>query len=170
MNKTISIIGPDKTLCSEELYRFGIKLGKILIDMDYFIINGGKYGIMEAVFKGARQSDKYRFGKTIGIIPSLNPGDANRYCDIIIPTGLGYARNQIVVNSSEIVIAIAGGAGTLSEIAFAWQLNKKIITFDNFEGWAKKLAGTGIDNRKNDKIITVSSLKELKLLLTERFN
>ncbi len=168
MNKTISIIGPNKSLCSEELYKFGVKLGKLLIDLDYIIINGGMYGIMEAVFKGARLSSNYRFGKTIGIIPSFKAGDANKYCDIVIPTGLGYARNQIVVNSSEIVIAIGGGAGTLSEIALAWQLNKKIITFDNFEGWAKKLSGSKLDNRKNDIIVPVSNLKELKNILSKK--
>lgn len=165
MNKTITVIGPNKSVCSEELYEFAIKLGKMLVDLDYIIINGGMYGVMEAIFKGARQSDKYNFGKTIGIIPSLNKEDANKYCDIVIPTGIGCARNQIVVNSSEIIIAISGGAGTLSEIAYAWQMNKQIYSFVNFDGWAKELADMKLDSRKNDKIISVSNLVDLKILL-----
>ena len=165
MNKTITVIGPNKSVCSEELYKFGIKLGRMLVDMDYIIVNGGMHGVMEAVFKGAHQSVNYNFGKTIGIIPSLNKEEANRYCDIIIPTGIGYARNQIVINSSNIIIAISGGAGTLSEIAYAWQMNKQIYSFVNFDGWAKELADMKLDSRKNDKIISVSNLEKLKILL-----
>lgn len=165
MNKTITVIGPNKSICSDDLYKFGIELGEMLVDIGYTIINGGMFGVMEAVFKGARQSQNYYFGKTIGIIPSLNKNDANKYCDIVIPTGINYARNQIVVNSSDIIIAISGGAGTLSEIAYAWQLNKKIYTFTNFKGWAKELAGIKLDNRKSDKIIAVSNIIELKKIL-----
>ncbi len=123
------------------------------------------FGIMEAVFKGAKQSENYKFGKTIGIIPSLNKDDANKYCDIVIPTGINFARNQIVVNSSDVIIAIGGGAGTLSEIAYAWQLKKKIYTFTTFEGWAKEFANKKLDNRKDDKIMAVSSISELKEML-----
>jgi uncharacterized protein (TIGR00725 family) len=165
MNKTITVIGPNRFECSEELYNFGIKLGKLLIDLNYIIINGGMQGIMEATFKGAKESKKYSFGKTIGIIPSSDNQDANEYCDIIIPTGIGYARNQIVVNSSDTIIAIGGGAGTLSEIAFAWQLNKKIYAFTNFNGWAKELANIKLDNRYDNKIIGIRDLNHLKEIL-----
>ena len=162
MNKTITVIGPNKSLCTKELYKFGVELGKLLVDLDYTIINGGMFGIMEAVFKGAKKSKNYSFGKTIGIIPSSNKHDANKYCDIVIPTGIGYARNQIVVNSSDTIIAIGGGAGTLSEIAFAWQLKKRIYAFTNFSGWAKELANIKLDNRDKKPIIEISNLDDLK--------
>ena len=165
MNKTITIIGPNKSICSKELYEFGEKLGQLLVDLGYTLINGGMFGVMEAVFKGARKSKEYTFGKTIGIIPTLNIEDANKYCDIVIPTGIGYARNQIVINSSDTIIALGGGAGTLSEIAFAWQLHKKIICFNNFDGWAKKLTNIKLDSRYNNKIIEISNLIDLKEML-----
>lgn len=167
MKKTITVIGPNKSACSKDLYDFCIKLGTLLVDLDFVIINGGMHGVMEATFKGAKKSRKYSFGQTVGIIPSINKEDANKYCDIVIPTGIGYSRNQLVVNSSDIIIAIGGGAGTLSEIAFAWQFDKIIYTFDNFDGWAKELAGKQIDNRLNKKIIKVSNLEELKRNLME---
>ena len=64
---------------------------------------------MKAVCRGARESEKYYFGSTIGIIRSENAEDAHPFCDIIIPTGIGIARNKIVVNSGDIVVAVAGG-------------------------------------------------------------
>ena len=116
---------------------------------------------MEAVFKGAHNYNKYQFGTTVGIIPFLEKERANQYCDIVIPSGIGYARNQMVVSSGDIIIAIGGGAGTLSEIAFAWQFNKKVICYKGFEGWSEKLAGQNLDNRKSDLLIEANSLEEI---------
>lgn len=160
--KTLSVIGPNTSTCTAEIYEFGIQLGKFLVDLDYAIVCGGMKGLMEAVCKGAKQSDSYSFGKTIGILPGTNRNDANDYCDIVIPTGIGYARNQVVVNSGDAVIAIGGGAGTLSEIAFAWQFNKTVFCFTQFSGWAAKLANQTLDNRNNQPIVGLSSLDELK--------
>lgn len=116
---TIGVIGPSEFHCSKEIYDFGIELGKMIVDMGYFLVCGGLGGLMEAACKGAQNSEKYLPGKTIGIIPGSDKTKANEYCDIIIPTGLGFARNILVVNSADVVIAIGGGSGTLSEIAFA---------------------------------------------------
>ena len=74
---------------------------------------------MEAATKGAKEAG----GTTIGVLPGANPDDANKYIDIPIPTGIGYALNIIIVNTSQAVIAIDGKYGTLSEIGFA--LNSK---------------------------------------------
>ena len=75
----------------------------------------GLTGVMEAVCKG----DKSAGGTTVGILPSSNPSDANSYVDIPVCTGLGYARNSIVVKSGQAVIALNGAYGTLSEIGSA---------------------------------------------------
>ena len=165
MIKTITVIGPNTANCTQAMFEFSKELGKFIIDKGYSIVNGGMQGVMEGLFIGAKESNNYREGMTIGILPSSSAKDANAYCDIIIPTGIGYARNQIVVNSSDIVIAIAGGAGTLSEISYAWQQNKKIICFDLFEGWAKELAGMQLDKRNDHPIMRVSTLSELSLLI-----
>ncbi len=159
--KIISVIGPNDKSCSSEIYDFTVNLGKALVDEGYFIVCGGMGGAMEAVCKGARQSAKYKTGCTIGILPTLNKADANNYCDIIIPSGLGIARNQLVVSTGDVVVAVGGGAGTLSEIAFAWQLNKPVICYSGLGGWSEQLAGSAIDNSKRDKLIKAKSLEDV---------
>ena len=157
----VSLIGPNEDACSSQIYQFGTELGKALIDHNFWIVCGGRYGFMEAVCKGAHQSEKYSFGCTTGIIPQTDRWQANVYCDIVIPTGLGVLRNGLVVNTGQIIIAVAGGSGTLSEIALAWQQGKKIICYTGFEGWAQKLAGTALDSRRNDTLIAASSLDDI---------
>jgi uncharacterized protein (TIGR00725 family) len=157
----IGVIGPSELLCTKEVYEFGLKLGKMLVDAGYFVVCGGLGGVMEAVCKGAHESEGYYKGKTIGVIPSADKKDANKYCDIVIPTGLGFARNTIVVNSADVVIAIGGGSGTLSEIAFAWQMHRPIICYDGFEGWAAEMADKKLDIRRKDVMHRVSSLEEI---------
>ena len=121
---------------------------------------------MESVCNGFVEVKK-RKGKSIGIIPHDKKGAANPYCEIVIPTGIGTARNIIVVNTADILIAVAGGAGTLSEIAFAWQKNKHVICYTAFDGWAKQLAGQAIDSRRRKLLHEASSLKEIKDLISK---
>lgn len=157
----IGIIGPNQSICTKEVYDFGLSLGRRLIDDGYIIVCGGMYGIMEAVCRGARNSPLYYYGCTIGIIPSSDKTLANPFCDIVIPTGIGLARNVIIVNTADVIIAISGGAGTLSEIAYAWQMGKEILCFTEFEGWSKTLAGTQLDSTQSRKIKAVQSLEEI---------
>lgn len=159
--KIVAIIGPNADKCTPEVYSFGVELGKALVDEGHTLVCGGRFGIMEAVCKGAHESDSYAFGKTIGILPGISKSDANAYCDIIIPTGMGIARNAIVVNACDVVVAVAGGSGTLSELAMAWQMGKKIIAYDGFNGWAKLLAGSIVDNKERDPILSAGSIHEI---------
>ncbi|PLW93223.1 MAG: TIGR00725 family protein [Marinilabiliales bacterium] len=170
----VSVIGPSYALVSDPLYVFARELGRALVDNGFAIYSGGKKGIMEAVFRGAKESENYFFGCTIGILPDSDRENSNRYTDISVATGIGYARNSIVANSGEVVIAIGGGSGTLSEIAFAWQYGKKIIAVDAFEGWAKELSGLKLDKRRRDKILKASDIesviKHLQKLIPEKKN
>ena len=165
MISLVSVIGPGKISCTPEIYDFGLKLGKRLVDNRYHIVCGGMLGLMEAVCQGARGSKKYKPGCTIGIIPFADKSTANPYCDIVIPTGIGIARNQLVVNTGDVVIAVAGGAGTLSEIAFSWQLNKKVICYNGFGGWSEKLSELDLDGTRKGLIKKANSLKEIFELL-----
>ena len=85
-------------------------------------------------------------GDIIGLLPSFNPKSANEYVDVIIPTGLDVFRN-VIVASAAAVIAVGGGAGTLSEIANAWALKRLVVGYKNAEGWSAKLADTRLDDR-----------------------
>lgn len=167
MSKIVTVIGPNKSQCTSEIYQFGEKLGEALVDAGKFIVTGGMLGIMEAVFKGAHQSSNYQSGMTIGILPGSSKKEANQYADIVIPSGMGISRNQLVVNTGDVVVAIAGGAGTLSEIAFAWQLDKKIICYEGFGGWSEKLAREDLDSRKTDWIKPAQTLEEIIELIND---
>lgn len=162
--KVIAVIGDANIEKNSHQYKLTERLGKALIDEGYRIQHGGMSGIMEAVSKGAKQSSNYKEGMVVGIIPGFNPDEANPYVDIVIPTGLNIMRNAIVANA-DAVIAIGGGAGTLSEMAMAWQMKRMIIAY-NIEGWSGKLAGKKIDNKTRvswdgDKIFKVSNEEEV---------
>ena len=163
--KKIAIIGPNRALCSHELYDFGFKLGLQIAAKERVFICGGLGGFMEAVCRGVTDSDHTFSGQTIGILPGENQEDANPYIDIAIPTGMGIARNIIIINSADIIIAAGGGAGTLSEIAFAWQKGKKILSITAFGGWAEELSGRNLDSRANELLIAVKSIEDIKIYL-----
>jgi uncharacterized protein (TIGR00725 family) len=91
------------------------EVGRELARRGVVLITGGLAGIMEAACRGAKEAG----GLTVGILPGSDPSDANPYVDIPICTGIGYARNIVVVRSGRAAIAIAGAYGTLSEIAHA---------------------------------------------------
>lgn len=171
--KIISVIGDSKA--SDSSYIMARKVGKILVDNGYTIQCGGLGGIMKGVCEGAKMSHMYTRGCTIAITPSYNRTEVNEYADIVIPTGLGLMRNGVVVNA-DAVIAIGGGAGTLSEIALAWSMFKLIISFVNIEGWGKNLANQRIDNRNRypmipeDCVYGVSSPEEMIIYLNKYIN
>jgi len=163
--KKIGIIGPNKSVCSKELYDFGVELGKQIATKDDAIICGGLGGFMEAVCKGAKLSPDTFNGQTIGILPDDISKNANPYIDIAILTGMGVARNIIIINTADIIVAAGGGAGTLSELAFAWQKKKRVLCLTEFGGWSNELAGTNLDKRADGLLIEVNSIDEIKKYL-----
>ncbi|MBM3853942.1 MAG: acyl-CoA synthetase, partial [Verrucomicrobia bacterium] len=96
-------------------------MGRLLVDHGCRVVTGGLGGIMAAAMEGARQSTKYREGDTIAVLPGHDPAEAAESADIVLATGMSLGRNIVVANADGL-IAIGGGAGTLSEIALAWQL------------------------------------------------
>ena len=84
---------------------------------------------MEAACRGARQAG----GTTVGVLPGLDRTAANPYVDVALPTGLGEARNALVVRAADVLIAVGGGHGTLSEIALALKASKRVIGLDTWE-------------------------------------
>jgi hypothetical protein len=123
----ISVIGGSEA--DNEIYNLAYEVGREIAKSGALLICGGLGGTMEAVCKGAKKEG----GLTIGILPTTNENDANKYVDIKIPSGIGYARNMIVVLSSHAVIAVDGSSGTLSEIAYALTFNKPVIALKTWE-------------------------------------
>ncbi len=160
----VGVIGPSRFTCSDEVYRFGIELGNMIAKLNVHLVCGGMEGIMEAVCLGFMQTTRKK-GVSVGITPSDKRGASNPYCDIVIPSGIGISRNAIIINSSDVMVAVAGGAGTLSEIAFAWQKNKHVICYDGFEGWAKNLGGTQLDSRRRKLLHSASDIKTIREMI-----
>lgn len=117
----ITVIGAGR--CSDALAQQAEEVGTRIAKAGGILICGGLGGVMEAVARGAQQAG----GITIGILPVYESQLANDYIDIPIPTGLGHARNAIVAASGDVVIAIGGEFGTLSELALALKLGKPVI-------------------------------------------
>jgi uncharacterized protein (TIGR00725 family) len=90
---------------------------------------GGLGGVMEAVCRGFKDGN----GVTIGILPSYIKDDANKYIDLVIPTGMGLARNLLVVKTGDVVVALPGAAGTLSEIAYCLQFGIPVISLNSWD-------------------------------------
>jgi uncharacterized protein (TIGR00725 family) len=86
------------------------------------LVCGGLGGVMEAACRGARS----KLGTTVGLLPGLDREDANGWVTVAIPTGLGEARNALVVRSAGALLAVGGGWGTLSEIALALRIGRPV--------------------------------------------
>jgi hypothetical protein len=142
----IAVIGDSNPPPEDARLRMASEVGRLLVDHGCRVITGGLGGVMAAAMAGARQSDKYREGDTIAVIPSHDPSEAAESADIVLATGLGLGRNIIVANADG-VIAIGGGAGTLSEVALAWQLRRPIVALDA-DGWSRRIAAMPLDGRK----------------------
>ena len=117
----ISVIGGHS--CTPKVEQIAHKLGKNIAEVGAILACGGLTGVMEAVCKGVKEGK----GTTIGILPSDDKNSANPYVDIPIATGLGFARNTIVTCCADVIVALPGEYGTLSEIGFALNAKKPVI-------------------------------------------
>lgn len=142
----IAVIGD--SACSPEEAKLAEEVGELLAQQGTYIVCGGLGGVMEAVCRGA----KLKGGLTVGILPGQDSSAANPWVDIPVVTSLGEARNIAVVKSAQAVIAIGGGYGTLSEIAFALKSSIPIIGLNT---WSLLRNG-----QEDDSIIRVQSATE----------
>lgn len=146
----ISIIGSASG--PDALLQLARELGEAVVDQGWRIVCGGLGGVMQAAAEGARRSAKATGADVVGVLPTLDPSTANPCVDIVLPTGMQVARNAIVVASGDVVIALGGGSGTLSELALAWQMDKPLVALSTQGGWAAELAGRSLDARRSDSI------------------
>jgi uncharacterized protein (TIGR00725 family) len=122
----IGIIGSgDKRKSQDSLAE---EVGRLLGSRGAVLVCGGLSGIMEAASRGCEQAG----GVAIGILPGSDKLDANPHIGFAIPTGMGVARNVLVVRASDAVIALPGGPGTMSEIALALKIGKPVIDLGNW--------------------------------------
>ncbi len=157
--KQVTVIGNYDA--SEAQYELGVQVGRLIAHLGACVISGGRTGLMEAVAKGCSEAG----GISIGLLPGEDFESSNEYNSIVIPSGIGYARNSMNVLAADVVVCVGGASGTLSEIAYAWCYRKPIIVIQGGGGWGDQLIGTAIDHRWNYKIEGASDMESLENLL-----
>lgn len=105
------------------------RVGRGIAEGGAVLVCGGLGGVMEAACRGARDVG----GTTVGILPGTDRHDANAHVEVAVPTGMGEARNAVVVRAADAVIAVGGEFGTLSEIAFALQAGTTVVAIGSWE-------------------------------------
>jgi len=152
----ILIIGHNTNGCTEEHSKTAYETGSEIAKTGHVLITGGLGGVMEAACHGARNSN----GFTVGIIPQDDASMANQYCDVVIPTGMGLARDFLTALSADGIIIIGGGSGTLSEICAAYMHKKPMVAIRNMDGVTAQFIDNYLDHRKNIKIIGADTPKQ----------
>jgi len=127
----------------------------LLAERGCVVVTGGRDEVMTAAARGAKEAG----GRTIGIVPSESPSEANEWIDAVVATGTGHARNLAVAASGEAVIAIGGSWGTLSEIAFARRLGRPVVVLE--PGWE-------IDDEGITRASSAAEAVEIALAALER--
>jgi uncharacterized protein (TIGR00725 family) len=140
----IGVIGYNDDRCTEVAKEIAYEVGKEIALSGSALVCGGLGGVMEAACRGAKEVN----GVTVGIIPQDNFSFANQFCDIVICSGIGYARDFIVATSSDGIIAVGGGIGTLIEMSVGYMIKKKIVAISSSGGVSDVYAGKYLDERK----------------------
>jgi uncharacterized protein (TIGR00725 family) len=142
----VGVLGPGEA--TTETTEIAEQLGAELARRGAVVVCGGLGGAMEAVCRGAKSAG----GLTVGILPGLDRSAANQHVDVAIPTGIGELRNGLVVRAADVVIAVHGEFGTLSEVSFALKTGIPVVGIDTWELLK--------DGRARDAIVRVAGAAE----------
>ena len=123
----VAVAGPGK--CDPDTAALAEEVGHELAARGAVVVCGGLGGVMEAACRGAKSAG----GSTVGILPGTDRAAANAWVDVALPTGLGEARNTLVVRAADALVAVAGEFGTLSEIAFALKTGVRVVGLGTWE-------------------------------------
>jgi uncharacterized protein (TIGR00725 family) len=152
----IAVIGTRQPSTKE--HKIAEEVGRELAKNGVVLLCGGLGGVMESACRGASSEG----GLTIGILPGNEASSANQYVQIPIVTGLGYARNAVLVKSARAVIAVGGGYGTLSEIAYALDSNIPVIGINTWSLARNGQEDNSIIIAKNARDAVRQALKLMK--------
>jgi hypothetical protein len=155
----VGVMGGGENVSAETM-QTAYRLGKMIAQKGWVLLCGGRpAGVMEASARGAKEAG----GLTVGILPDRDKGGASRYIDVAIATGMGDGRNYINVLSSDIVVALPGRAGTVSEIALALKNGRKVILLD-FD------PGVVFDCYRDEGLLITADTPEEAIRLIEEFH
>ncbi|HEY3094183.1 MAG TPA: TIGR00725 family protein [Nitrososphaera sp.] len=150
----IAVIGYNKD-CTEGAKKAAYEVGREIARTGAVLVCGGLGGVMESACRGAKENG----GTTIGIIPQEEFSYANQYCDIVVCTGIGYARDFIVASSADGIIAVGGGIGTLIELGVGYMAKKVIVAIAGSGGVAEMYGGKFLDERNRVPVTVAKDAK-----------
>lgn len=165
----VSVAGSGVLEPGDPRRRLAWDLGRALVDAGHVVVCGGLGGVMDAAAGGGRSSPRHHPGAVVGLLPGTTTEGASPHLDVLLPTGLGHLRNALVARS-DAVVAIGGGAGTLSELAMAWLFDRLCIAY-RVAGWSGELADRRLDerirfdDRPDDRVYGVDHAEEVLALL-----
>jgi uncharacterized protein (TIGR00725 family) len=145
----VGVIGSGSSVAPEQL-QLAYDVGMYVAQRGAALVCGGLGGIMEAASRGAADQG----GLVIGILPSTAKRDANPHVTVAVPTGLGIARNAVVVHTADVLIAFPGAFGTLGEMAMALDSHKSVVALPG--AWDLRKAG----NLENARIVEAFDAKQ----------
>jgi uncharacterized protein (TIGR00725 family) len=123
----VAVVGAGEA--GDDLVASAYEVGAELARAGAILVTGGLGGVMEAASRGASEAG----GATVALLPGADRRHANPFSQIVIPTGMGEARNVLIVRAADALIAIGGEFGTLSEIAFALKIGKPVISLGSWD-------------------------------------
>jgi len=168
--RQILVIGNNTNGCTPKHEKLAYEVGEEIAKSDSVLITGGLGGVMAAASHGAHDAN----GLTVGIIPQDDATMANEFCDIVIPTGMGLARDFLNALTADGVIIIGGGSGTLSEVCAAYMHKKPMVAIRNIKSSVEPYIDGFLDHRKNIKIIGADTpqdaVKKILELITTSYN
>ena len=138
---------------NDNTLKLAYSVGAEIAKRNAILISGGLGGVMQSSCKGANDND----GFTIGIVPHDNPIEANEYCNAVICTGIGLSRDFIVAHSSDGIISVGGGVGTLIELCVGYMAKKPMVAISGSGGISDIYGGRYLDERKR---ITIEFMED----------
>jgi uncharacterized protein (TIGR00725 family) len=149
----IGVIGYNLESLPSKILDLAYDVGGEIAKKNAVLICGGLGGVMEYACKGAKDHG----GLTVGIVPQDDSSKANKFCDIVISTGIGYSRDFIVSYSSDGIISVGGGVGTLVELCVGYMAKKIMVSIENSGGTSDIYGGKFLDERKRIAIEKMKS-------------
>ena len=147
------MVGPSEPRAGEA--EAAQEAGRLLAEAGAVIVCGGMGGAMEAACRGAKAAG----GTTVGILPGSRRDDANAFVDVAIPTGLGEARNALVVRAADALLAVGGAYGTLSEVALALRAGTPVVGLGTWELARGGVPDEGIERADSPAEAVVRALR-----------
>jgi uncharacterized protein (TIGR00725 family) len=155
----VAVVGSGKAL-TPETAALAERLGAALAAAGYGIVCGGLGGVMKAVARGARTRPPPR-PPIVGLLPDYDVASGNEYLDVVLPTGLGHARNVLVAAAGEAVLCVGGATGALSEVAIARKIGRPVLAFPATGGTA------AVVSKALEQVISVATPEEAVRRLKE---